>query len=96
VNLLFVQTIELLDALEQSAILPQHLAKQFHLIGLSMGGGVAVVYAAQNPERIKTLILLAPAGLPFELPLLAKCVAFPTATTHRDTYSTCTNFDVFV
>ena len=37
--------------------------KDFHLVGNSLGGWVALEMAAMKPERIKSLIGLAPAGL---------------------------------
>ncbi|XP_024076674.1 monoacylglycerol lipase ABHD6 isoform X2 [Terrapene carolina triunguis] len=39
--------------------------KPFHLIGTSMGGNVAGVYAAQYPAEICSLSLVCPAGLPY-------------------------------
>jgi pimeloyl-ACP methyl ester carboxylesterase len=35
------------------------------LVGHSMGGQVAMLLAAEHPDRIQSMILLAPAGLPF-------------------------------
>lgn len=35
----------------------------FHLVGYSLGGGIAIHLAAAFPRMIKTLILLAPAGM---------------------------------
>ncbi|NXA56535.1 ABHD6 lipase, partial [Nothocercus julius] len=37
--------------------------RPFHLVGTSMGGNVAGVYAAQYPEEICSLTLICPAGL---------------------------------
>lgn len=37
--------------------------KPFHLIGISMGGGVAIAYAATHPRDVSKLSLLCPAGL---------------------------------
>ena len=37
--------------------------RRFYLIGHSMGGQIAVTYAAQNPERVERLVLIAPYGL---------------------------------
>ncbi|MBX6350241.1 MAG: alpha/beta fold hydrolase, partial [Clostridia bacterium] len=45
---------ELLDALELPAA---------HLVGWSLGGGVALHAAAHAPERVRRLVLAAPAGL---------------------------------
>lgn len=36
--------------------------KSFHLIGNSMGGGIAALYAYRHPDRVKTLALLDAAG----------------------------------
>jgi len=35
-----------------------------NLAGLSMGGAIAVGFAAEHPERVRTLALLSPAGFP--------------------------------
>jgi len=50
--------------------------KPFHLLGISMGGGIASTFAVTFPEKIKTLTLVAPVGL-MELPLSAKLTRFP-------------------
>ncbi|MGC9395884.1 MAG: alpha/beta fold hydrolase [Anaerolineae bacterium] len=47
---------ELLDALGFTA--------PVNLVGLSMGGAIAVGFTAQHPERVRKLALLAPAGFP--------------------------------
>ena len=61
----FVQHLqELLERLEEK--------DKFCLIGYSMGGAIASAYGANYPERIKKLILLAPAGMGHELGSLAK------------------------
>ncbi|KAG8539422.1 hypothetical protein GDO81_020933, partial [Engystomops pustulosus] len=39
--------------------------KPFHLIGTSMGGCVAGVYASQYPSDISSLTLICPAGLQY-------------------------------
>jgi pimeloyl-ACP methyl ester carboxylesterase len=36
---------------------------QFHLAGNSMGGAIACVYAAAYPDRVQSLLLLAPGGV---------------------------------
>ncbi len=38
--------------------------QQAHLIGHSMGGYICLRMAAQHPERVKRLVLVAPAGIP--------------------------------
>jgi pimeloyl-ACP methyl ester carboxylesterase len=44
------------------------------IVGHSMGGQLAVLLAARHPERVRRLVLLAPAGLPFETGLLGIAV----------------------
>ena len=56
--------------LDQLRRLLEHLkltTTPFHLLGLSMGGSLATCYASRHLDQIKTLTLLAPAGL-MELP----------------------------
>lgn len=36
---------------------------RFHLVGSSMGGGVALAYAIENPDRVQSLTLLNPWGV---------------------------------
>ena len=47
------------------------------LVGVSMGGAVAVVFADRHPKRVRRLVLIAPAGLPHELPLLGRLAQMP-------------------
>jgi 4,5:9,10-diseco-3-hydroxy-5,9,17-trioxoandrosta-1(10),2-diene-4-oate hydrolase len=35
-----------------------------HVAGLSMGGGIALTMAARHPQRVRALVLMAPAGCP--------------------------------
>ncbi len=42
------------------------------LIGYSMGGSIATVFAAEEPERVERLVLLAPAGLVHNPPPFAE------------------------
>ncbi|NGX52130.1 MAG: Lipase 1 [Candidatus Anoxychlamydiales bacterium] len=39
----------------------------FHLIGTSMGGGIATIYAHNNPDKVKSLILINPLGIDQEM-----------------------------
>lgn len=48
-----------LDAL----LADQGLREDLTVMGYSMGGAIATAFAAENPDRIKRLILLAPAGI---------------------------------
>ncbi|MDO5068213.1 MAG: alpha/beta hydrolase [Propionibacteriaceae bacterium] len=42
----------------------QHLALDtFHLVGLSMGGGLAIGYAASHPRQVDSMVLFEPGGL---------------------------------
>lgn len=36
--------------------------EQFHLVGFSMGGGIAGYYAGEHPERVKSLVLISALG----------------------------------
>lgn len=36
---------------------------RFHLVGLSMGGGLAIDYASRHPERVASMVLFEPGGL---------------------------------
>lgn len=47
--------VNLLDALG--------LAAPAHFVGYSMGGAASVIFAARHPERVRSLTLIAPAGL---------------------------------
>lgn len=62
-------TAQLDDLLEHLRI-----ERQFTLIGYSMGGSISACYAAQRPERLKKLILLAPAGMGHDLGPVARLV----------------------
>lgn len=37
--------------------------KNFHLVGTSMGGGIATIYAYNNQDKVKSLILINPLGI---------------------------------
>jgi len=61
---------ELLDHLE--------IGDDITLMGYSMGGSVSATWAADNPDRLRQLILLAPAGMGHDLGRTAELVArFP-------------------
>jgi pimeloyl-ACP methyl ester carboxylesterase len=63
------QLNELLDALGFTA--------PVNLVGLSMGGAVAVGFTAQHPERVRRLALIDPAGMPMKESPGAKLVRVP-------------------
>ncbi len=62
------QIIAFMDALKIS---------RASLVGQSMGGGISVYTAAHNPDRIDRLILVAPAVIPYGLPLDARIFKLP-------------------
>lgn len=47
------------------------------LIGVSMGGAITVFVTSRHPELIKKIVLIDPAGLPLDLPLIGKIMKFP-------------------
>jgi len=50
---------------------------RFYLAGNSLGGFMAWNYAVQHPDKVKKLILIAPAGYPQEPPDVIKRVSLP-------------------
>ena len=62
--LLGAQLAQLVDAL-----IPD---ERFYLFGTSMGGTVTTTYVAAHPERVKKLVLYAPAGMVFDAPAYMK------------------------
>jgi len=78
---LFVRQLdELLDS--------QHVAEPVHVVGLSMGGSIAVHFADRRPERVRAMALFAPAGIGvaprgpkmFRIPLLGPWLVRVLAT----------------
>jgi pimeloyl-ACP methyl ester carboxylesterase len=63
------QLLDLLEALKVKG--------PVDLVGLSQGGAISVVFAARRPERVRKLVLVAPAGTPVHLPFTAKLVRAP-------------------
>jgi 2-hydroxy-6-oxo-octa-2,4-dienoate hydrolase len=47
------------------------------LVGQSMGGGTAIQFCVQHPQRVDKLLLVAPAGMPNPLPLTGKFFNLP-------------------
>jgi pimeloyl-ACP methyl ester carboxylesterase len=67
---LFVrQLLELLSALE--------IKEPVDLVGSTMGGAIAVIIAANNPEKVKKIVLINPAGYPSNFPLAGRIVRLP-------------------
>lgn len=48
-----------------------------NLVGLSMGGAVATIFAARHPRQVGKLALIAPAGFPVNIPFTGKLVRLP-------------------
>ena len=71
-ELLDRQLTELMDTLEIT---------RTHLMGYSMGGALATIFAAHHPERIQSLTLIAPVGLAgdgaSQIPLLTRLFLSP-------------------
>ncbi|MBN2255184.1 MAG: alpha/beta fold hydrolase [Deltaproteobacteria bacterium] len=63
------QLIELLSALG--------INSPVDLVGLSMGGAIAVIFAARHPELVRKIVLVDPAGYPVPLPAMGRVVRMP-------------------
>ena len=63
------QLLELLQKLD--------IKRPVHLVGLSMGGAVATIFADRHPDIIDKLGLIAPAGFPIDEPLAVKSAMIP-------------------
>ena len=51
----------------------QKVGEEFSLFGYSMGGAIATIFAAEEPDRVDRLILLAPVGMEYTPgPILAR------------------------
>jgi pimeloyl-ACP methyl ester carboxylesterase len=48
--------------------------KKASLAGQSLGGGIAIKFATEHPDRVNKLILVDAAGMPNKLPLMAKTI----------------------
>jgi len=67
---LFVrQLLELLSALK--------IKEPVDLVGSTMGGAIAVIIAANNPEKVNKIVLINPAGYPSNFPLAGCIVRLP-------------------
>lgn len=63
------QLLELLPALK--------IEEPVDLVGSTMGGAIAVIFAARHPEKVRKLVLIDPAGYPVNLPLAGRIVRLP-------------------
>src|SRR3954470_7539602 len=53
-------------------------AKTFHLVGEAIGGAIALIFAAERPQRVRTLSVLAPAVWANEWIRKAYAVGYPS------------------
>jgi pimeloyl-ACP methyl ester carboxylesterase len=70
-------TKALFDRQLQELLSRLQISRPIHLVGLSMGGAVATIFAARHPEQVDTLALFAPAGFPVNIPFTGKLVRLP-------------------
>lgn len=83
---LFTEQMQaLLDTLHHSKRITDAQHRKFHIVGYSMGGGVAMVYAGNHPEKVRSLYLFAPAGIPFSVPLITNLMYIPGLLTVLET-----------
>jgi pimeloyl-ACP methyl ester carboxylesterase len=53
------------------------LARPFDLVGLSMGGSIAMVFTERHPELVRRLCLISPAGYEVSFPTSARLLNIP-------------------
>jgi pimeloyl-ACP methyl ester carboxylesterase len=70
-------TRELYLAQLEKLIEERAIVKPFHLLGQSMGAAIATLYANRHPDKVKSLILLCPAGLGVKTPFSQKILTLP-------------------
>jgi len=75
VGLFTTQLAELL--LHVSARTNGRSTSAIHIIGTSMGGATSVRFAQLHPTLVKSLTVACPAGLPWQMPGIAKIVKWP-------------------
>lgn len=63
------QLTELLDGLD--------FAKPVDIVGLSMGGAIAIHFMDRHPDRVRRYALFAPAGFPVDAPLKYRIIQWP-------------------
>jgi pimeloyl-ACP methyl ester carboxylesterase len=69
--------VELFDRQLSGVLDALGLAGPVALIGYSMGGAISIAFAARHPQRVAQLALIAPAGLPFARPTIARALQVP-------------------
>lgn len=68
---------ELYDGLLLELLRSLRIETPVHLVGLSMGGAIAVLFADRHPEMVSRVCLISPAGFPTRIPLLIKVAIAP-------------------
>lgn len=63
------QLLELLDA--------QHVVEPASFVGHSMGGAIVVHFVDRHPDRVRSFVLMAPAGFPLHEPLRYRVLHWP-------------------
>ncbi len=61
--------LELLDSL--------NIKRPVHIVGLSMGGAIAVIFADRHPEMVSRVCLISPAGFQTRVPFVIKVALAP-------------------
>ncbi len=68
-------------------VLEHELDEPAVLVGNSLGGAMALRYAARHPERVAGLVLASPAGAPLSEPVFDALVGRFRIRTHRDAHA---------
>jgi pimeloyl-ACP methyl ester carboxylesterase len=72
-----VYDINLYDQLLFELLKKLEVKMPVHLVGLSMGGAVAVTFTDRHPEMVSKVGLIAPAGFPIKIPFTVKLAKAP-------------------
>lgn len=72
-----VYDINLYDQLLFELLRKLKVKMPVHLMGLSMGGAIAVTFADRHPEMVSKVGLIAPAGFPIKTPFTVKLIKVP-------------------
>ncbi|KAL6064772.1 putative 2-succinyl-6-hydroxy-2,4-cyclohexadiene-1-carboxylate synthase [Balamuthia mandrillaris] len=67
-----LHTPELFNQQIDELVTALNFPQPFALVGHSLGGGIAVAYAAAHPEKVESLVLIGPVGLPCAIPFGAE------------------------
>jgi pimeloyl-ACP methyl ester carboxylesterase len=70
-------TKELFDRQLHELLAALKIKTPVDLVGLSMGGAVATIFAARHPDKVAKLALFAPVGFPVNIPFTGKLVRLP-------------------